>query len=129
MKPDTRQARAAAHPLELTRNVIRPERRTVLTAADVIALAVGFAILFAVGVLSAAQIGQIPPERVGQRQRPIAGFGLYAVRVDHAPGGQHRRMIDDHAPCPKIHGTPAQTGALAAAQTIGCRQHKRCLCR
>ena len=80
MKPDTRQARAAAHPLELTRNVIRPERRTVLTAADVIALAVGFAVLFAVGVLSAAQIGQISPERVGQRQRPIAGFGLYAVQ-------------------------------------------------
>lgn len=64
VKPDARQTGAAADAPELAGNIVRAERRAVLTDADIIALVVGFAVFPAVFLLAAAKIGQIPPQRV-----------------------------------------------------------------
>ena len=42
VKPDARQTGAAADAPELAGNIVRAERRAVLTDADIIALVVGF---------------------------------------------------------------------------------------
>ena len=76
VKPDARQTGAAADAPELAGNIVRAERRAVLTDADIIALVVGFAVFPAVFLLAAAKIGQIPPQRVRQRQRAVARAGL-----------------------------------------------------
>lgn len=75
VKPDARQTGAAADAPELAGNIVRAERRAVLTDADIIALVVGFAVFPAVFLLAAAKIGQIPPQRVRQRQRAVARSG------------------------------------------------------
>ena len=48
VKPDARQTGAAADAPELAGNIVRAERRAVLTDADIIALVVGFAVFPAV---------------------------------------------------------------------------------
>lgn len=59
VKPDARQGCFAAYPLELARNIVRPQRGSILKAADIIGLVVFFSISFPVLVLPAAQIAQI----------------------------------------------------------------------
>lgn len=75
VKPDARQTGAAADAPELAGNIVRAKRCAVLTDADIIALVVGFAVFPAVFLLAAAKIGQIPPQRVRQRQRAVARSG------------------------------------------------------
>ena len=83
VKPDARQTGAAADAPELAGNIVRAERRAVLTDADIIALVVGFAVFPAVFLLAAAKIGQIPPQRVRQRQRAVARAGLDVIDIEN----------------------------------------------
>ena len=72
MKADARQCRPAAHTLEFTRVLVRPQGGAVLIAADIAGFAVLLAQPPAVGFLPAAQVTQVPAQRIRKRQGTVA---------------------------------------------------------
>ena len=125
MEADARQSGSAADAPEFARDIVRAERRAVLKAAHIVGLAVGFSVFSAVCLLTAAQIEQIPPERVGKRQRAVARPGFHVVGVDDAPVGDNGGVVDDHAARAEVDGAPPESRAFAAAQSVGRGEHER----
>ena len=125
VKPDARQTGAAADAPELAGNIVRAERRAVLTDADIIALVVGFAVFPAVFLLAAAKIGQIPPQRVRQRQRAVTRAGFDIINIENPPVRENSGVVDDHAPRTEVDRAPPQPGALAPPEAIACGEDKR----
>ncbi len=86
---------------------------------------VGFAVFPAVFLLAAAKIGQIPPQRVRQRQRAVARAGLDVIDIENPPVGDNGGVVDDHAARAEVDGAPPQPGALAPPEAVACGEDKR----